>query len=377
MTVHIYRSTHAGASALSGTAGALITLLDAVLVNGFNSKTITITRSGTAATATATAHGFIAENRVTISGANEAQYNGEFAISNVTANTFDYTVAGSPATPATGTITAKIASAGWTKDFTGTNLAAYRPPAGGNRLYLRIDDTGTTNGRGVGYETMTDVNTGTNPFPSAAQVSGGMYWPKSNTADATARLWIIAATDRLLIMHVSSASTANATDASVCAFGDIKSFKSGDAYGTIHIAGTVSTPTTSSNFHSIVANATTSVTGHYIARSYTQLGTSLLVGKHVDAAKTQGAANMGGSAGLVYPNAPDGGLYMSPVWIHEISGPHVRGTIPGLWAPLHNKPLEHLDTVSGTGTLAGKTFQALKMYSASECMLKTSDTYDV
>ncbi|CAN5813834.1 hypothetical protein BH20PSE1_BH20PSE1_01000 [soil metagenome] len=375
--VKIFRSTDAGAAVLSGTAGALITLLDAVLVNGQNSKTVTITRSASTATATATAHGFLAGQKIVVSGANETEYNIEAYISNVAANTFDYTVSGTPATPATGTITAKQASAGWAKEFSGTNLAAYRPPAGGNRLRLRIDDTGTTNGRGVGYETMSDVNTGTGDFPTAAQISGGLYWPKSNTADATARPWIIAATDRLIIMHVSSSSIANATNASICVFGDIKSFKSGDAYSTIHIAGTITT-TTASNILSLVSTSLgNTASGHYISRSYTQLGTSLNVGKHIDSAKAMSTVSIGSvTSTLVYPNGPDGGLYMSSIWIHEISGPHVRGTIPGLWAPLHNKPLEHLDTVSGTGALAGKTFQALKMYNGSECLLELSDTWD-
>jgi hypothetical protein len=45
-------------------------------------------------------------NLVFIEGANEAEYNGIKTISNVTTNAYDYTVSGSPATPATGTIIA-------------------------------------------------------------------------------------------------------------------------------------------------------------------------------------------------------------------------------------------------------------------------------
>ena len=67
---------------------------------------ISLTRSGSTATATVTAHGYQNNDWVVIAGANETEYNGAFHITNVTANTFDYTVSGSPATPATGTITA-------------------------------------------------------------------------------------------------------------------------------------------------------------------------------------------------------------------------------------------------------------------------------
>ena len=68
-----------------------------------------ITRTGQTATATATAHGYANGQSVLMAGATQTEYNGTFVISNVTANTFDYTVTGSPVTPATGTITA----AGW------------------------------------------------------------------------------------------------------------------------------------------------------------------------------------------------------------------------------------------------------------------------
>jgi hypothetical protein len=306
MTVIVYKSTDASAPSLSGTAGALIGVLDAVLVNGYGAK----------------------------------------------------------------------AAAGWAKAYSGTNLAAYRPPAGGNRFYLMCDDSGTTNARGVGYETMSAISTGTGDFPTAAQFSGGLYWNKSTTVDATARAWVIAATDRLLIMHVSTAGTANATDGTMYVFGDIKSYKSGDAYATIHIAGNSASPTVS-NTASSITSTTAASSGHYAARSYTQLGTSLQFGKHSDAAKAQGTTTAMGSDGLTYPNGPDGGLYLAPLWVHESAGPHLRGTIPGLWNPLHNKPLQHLDTFSGTGLLAGKTFLALKMYASAEAFLETSDTWDV
>ncbi len=67
-----------------------------------------ITRSGQTATATSTAHGYANGNSVLMSGANQTEYNGTFVISNVTTNTFDYTVTGTPATPATGTILAAL-----------------------------------------------------------------------------------------------------------------------------------------------------------------------------------------------------------------------------------------------------------------------------
>ncbi len=69
-------------------------------------ESVTITRSGSTASVSHTAHGMSAGNSVVIRGANQPEYNGIYTISNVTTNAYDYTVSGTPATPATGTITA-------------------------------------------------------------------------------------------------------------------------------------------------------------------------------------------------------------------------------------------------------------------------------
>lgn len=62
-----------------------------------------ITRVGAVATATKAAHGFSNGQYVTVTGADQVEYNVTAAlISGVTANTFDYPVTGAPVTPATG-----------------------------------------------------------------------------------------------------------------------------------------------------------------------------------------------------------------------------------------------------------------------------------
>lgn len=64
-----------------------------------------ITRSGGTATVTTSAnHGYTTNDRVNIRGADQADYNGDYTITVTGVNTFTYTVANSPATPATGTI---------------------------------------------------------------------------------------------------------------------------------------------------------------------------------------------------------------------------------------------------------------------------------
>lgn len=64
-----------------------------------------LNRSGsTASVVTTTPHGFSTGDRVTISGADQPEYNGVFSITVTGGTAFDYQVSGSPTTPATGTI---------------------------------------------------------------------------------------------------------------------------------------------------------------------------------------------------------------------------------------------------------------------------------
>jgi len=86
-----------------GTTGAPLTL-DFTL--GTDKTVTSITRASTTATVTATAHGFATGDQVNIRGAVQTDYNGDFIVTVTGANTFTCTVAGSPATPATGTIIA-------------------------------------------------------------------------------------------------------------------------------------------------------------------------------------------------------------------------------------------------------------------------------
>ena len=68
-------------------------------------ETVTIARSGSVATVTHTAHGMTRSNQsVRISGAVQPEYNGLHDITIVDANSYTYTVSGTPTTPATGTI---------------------------------------------------------------------------------------------------------------------------------------------------------------------------------------------------------------------------------------------------------------------------------
>lgn len=97
--------TAANGSSLVGTSldqqGQIVSWWDDV-------DTVTITRSGGTATVSHTGHGFTSGQLVLIAGADQGAYNGVQQITFVDANSYTYTVTGSPATPATGTITATV-----------------------------------------------------------------------------------------------------------------------------------------------------------------------------------------------------------------------------------------------------------------------------
>jgi len=91
--------------------------------------------SATATVTTATAHGLVTNNRVTISGASESTFNGTFVITRTGANTFTYTSTGTTTvTSVTGTYTTIGITGVDSSTFINVNLFK-------NRLYFTQKDT--------------------------------------------------------------------------------------------------------------------------------------------------------------------------------------------------------------------------------------------
>ena len=279
-------------------------------------------------------------------------------------------------------------AAGWTKPYTGTNVAAFRQGAGSNSMYLRIDDTSTAAGdrpfKITAYETMSDVNTGLpQSFPTNVQESGGMnVWTKQTSSTAAnAREWIIWADEKLFYMYLNPypERAAGATQkyyTQFWGFGDINTYKTGDATHTM-ILGSLpgSSIYSSQNIFNGSSNVSSSHGKLYMARRFDQLGSPIPMGWHSDYVKQSGLY-CGGS--LSYPHGPDGGLYMAPIWCHDPnSSPYnIRGVFPGLWAHAHPESiLAHLDTFEGQGDLAGRNFIYLGGGSGSGIIIDQSDNW--
>lgn len=369
-SVKFFHSAMPNAPVLSGTAGSLIAVLDACLADGFGLKTAdSIVVAGGVATATfSTGHSFEPDTIMLVAGATPSGLNGEKRVLTTSTNNVTFSAAGIPDLTATGTITAKLAHAGWAKVFSATNLAAYRSlDVESTRMFLRVDDSGITNARVVGYENMTDVNTGVGAFPTNAQVAGGGWWPKANSAGAAARSWTLVADRKGFWLHLHVVSGASSGVAgSVWGFGDFASLKSGDSYACQLFCersdiATLGGFTFQAVEHCYYAPVADSV---YIPRSYTALGGSVAGATYV----TSGWASSSGASGAAanstmptYPNGPDNGLALSGKSVVE-PGVCLRGRTRGIYMAVQNchERFGWRDKIDGQGALLGRKLVAIK-----------------
>ncbi len=117
-------TSSAGSALMSGSLGATVpagTTLKSGIIEYQTQSTVaidtitasvqSITRSGSTVTAIANGHSFSSGSTVSITGADQDEYNGNFEVFVISGNAFSYTVEGSPSTPATGTVTASILGA--------------------------------------------------------------------------------------------------------------------------------------------------------------------------------------------------------------------------------------------------------------------------
>lgn len=371
--INYYKSTDTNSPGnLTGTAGSLLTVLDAVLVNGYTAISVTsITRSGSVATVTlgSSDNSLYVGSCYTIAGAAQSEYNGRIKIASVISPTqFTYTVSGTPASPATGTITCGRSAAGWTKPFSGTNKAVYYPSSTNNlsRKYLRVLDDGSAVGGArdaivTAYNAMTDVDTGTNSY-------GGLYWRKSGTADSTARAWSIIADDRSMYICTTHGA-ASANTYMLGFFGRITSFKSGDAYGCVLVVNSTSTTasdsTTFNGFLDAKGPSTNSMgTGAYIAGSVAQVVGGLAVSSMATVGTVSSSAPPGNGTStnswLAFPNSADGAIWVAPLIVSENSNSTWRGQYPGMVYPIHSAVACTLgDLATNIAGYSGRTFVCL------------------
>ena len=363
--IFTFDSSQVGAPVLSGSAGALRAVIKACLVDGFGAGPVaTLTVSGGIATATyAGAHPFKVGYVALFAGATPAGLNGNKVILSATGTSVTFAAPGVPDGAATGTITSKAAPAGWQELFAGalTNVIALKPSVvEATGCVLRVDDTGTINARVRAYEAMSDISTGVGMTPLESQAAGGLWWPKSATANATARAWILVADARGFYLAVAPAGGDRYT---LLFAGDIASLKSGDAYGYL-LTGNQGDQT---NAYSVPDGCVgyshrSARTGAYLVRSHTAIGQSTAaqrIGAHHNGSTADVYAGTAGYSVGTYPNGPNNGLMTGALELHALG---IRGTLPGLLHPVQDcgNAFATGAIVDGTGDLAGRRLMAIR-----------------
>ncbi len=360
-----------GAPVLSGQPGTLIALLDAFLLTGFGVTTaVSVSVSGGVATATLNAgQSFEPYCVVLVEGATPAALNGEARVLTASSTSITWATT-APDGAASGTITIRVAPVGgWEKVYAASNKAVYRStdPAG-SRFYYRIDDTNPTYARVRGFETMSAVDTGTGPFPTDAQISGGGYWGKSYSSGSTPVPYDLAGDPRKVLVALASAVPGyGAAYASTPArgFGDLLPLSpSGDAYVAAVSVADSDSQANSSDAGGFVGSTQSSVSGIYVSRALSGLGGAQKAQLRplVGASET----TSGGDPTLgIFPSAVDGQLKYSRYFVRASAD---NSGAPRAWVPgvLHipqsgvlSGGVGKRSKLAGSGELSGRTLVAI------------------
>ena len=360
-SVKFFTDEMVGASVLSGTPGALISVLDSCLVTGFGVRSATsLVVSGGIATLAFSggAHAAQPQSVIQVSGVTDlTDLNGEQKVLTTSSSAITFATA-LPDGTASGTISFKMAPLGWTKVYSGTNKAVYKPSAlEASSALLRVDDTWSTYARVRMYETMTDVDTGTNPSPPDSRLNGGTYWWKSSGVSAGAARWTLVGDGRNFYFAPVpfSVTYPEVWAATVHSFGDLIPYKSGDPY-CAYLVGDTAAPNSSY------------VSGNIFAASGVGTPTTLLRAHHgigLSVSASRRSMVNGGNSGAdstfgPFPSPANNGLFLSEIVVSqgEMSSNGPRGIVPGaLYVPQSNtnKGLFSRGTiVDGTGAFSGR-----------------------
>ncbi len=362
-SVKTFAHSDPGASALSGTAGSQLAIVKTCLVDGRGAGAVaTLTVAAGIATANYSAgHPFAVGSAGLFAGATPVGLNGEKRILTVSTTAVTYAAPGIADGAATGSITSKLAAAGWQQLYAGTNLAALKPSVPeATGCVLRIDDTGTLNARVRAFEAMTDVSSGVGLTPMESQVAGGLYWPKSSSANATARPWIVIADERGFYLATDPTGTGRYT---LTYAGDIASLKSGDAYGYL-LTGNQSDQAAASTVPDGCCgySGRSARGGAYLVRAHTAIGQAIAaqrLGAHHNGSTADVYAGTPGYSVGTYPNGPNNGLMTGALELHAMG---IRGTLPGLLHPVQDcgSAFATGAIVDGTDDLAGRRLMAIR-----------------
>ena len=275
----------------------------------------------------------------------------------------NFTPASNPFPSVYSTLRVSMAPAGWTKPFSGTNLAVYKPAAGSNGMYMRVDNTNVATSFPptiTCYENMTGVSSGTNLWAT-------VYFNQQTYAGATGSYTIVASGSIVYLFTVDHSAY------NFCAFGDIKSSKPSDAYGTICFGGAANNLSSNEGWY-VSGSGLVTRDGHFLARAHTQAVGGIACGKET----IFYSGSYLGVGNYAYPSPIDGKIHMCPISITEGSA-GIRGVLPGLWASLHPAFAIRAGTfITGHNDMEGKVFMAIQVNGAGGTVfVEVTDTWGV
>lgn len=232
-------------------------------------------------------------------------------------------------------------------------------PASGGFCW-RVDDNYTTYCRVRGYESMSDVDTGTGPFPTDAQLSGGGYWACSEN-NATAKGYVLAADSMALLAPFAYSATYKS--AVLRGFGEASPFNPADGYcAFISSAGSASDYSNYAGLETVVNGGSPGKL--YMARALSGFGSAVAP---ANKPYTGGTGLTGADPYLGYfPSAVDGGLKLSRRFFGEyVAGGNIppRADVPGV-ATIPQAgvypTINRLDVVTpASGELSGRRLLAI------------------
>jgi hypothetical protein len=227
-----------------------------------------------------------------------------------------------------------------------------------------------------GFGAMTAYDTGTDPFPTTTQQTNGIIVRKSASADSTPRAWRAYVDEKTMYLFIDTGDTAGAWSgygfgqfvdwATSGAWGSL-------IFGRI-VAASILISSSTNSFANVVPSGTTTMKV-YGPRGYSQTGTAVEYTVYYDsAAFNSTATDVPGAFGQGYPYAVDGGIILCPARL-ALSGVIV-GRMRGVWIPGHNRPLVLDDTFNAVEGTLTRGMVAQNYMATGQLMMETTATWD-
>lgn len=255
-------------------------------------------------------------------------------------------------------------AAGWTKEFSATDKAVYRNGATAlARRYFRIIvNRGASNRiEARGYYTMTDVDTGTYPFPDPGASSTLVNIKRANN---TSPGWLVVADERTALLVIKSSNSVPSYTFHY--LGDVDPLLAGDLHPTVVGGAGYWGSTANVGIGTLVHDSTdTSCTGTYFGGTPTSPSAGVLavaMGGFGHKNGVHSGTNM--ELGTVVQPLQDGSFMVNRLLLAtKITGglgprAFLRFLYSVPWAT--TSAVNDLDTATGVGALAGRTLYLVR-----------------